>query len=172
MQAMSRARGAADSPPSSASRRFAHPTRYGHPYPANDFRLAIPRRARALASIAGLAISVLVVDDDPAFRGLAVRMLARMGFVVVGEAGTIAEATAMAADLRPDAALVDVGLPDGDGVALARTLAALPWRPRVVLTSTDPDATTGEHVRSAGAAGFIPKDDLPDDSLARLLGER
>jgi DNA-binding NarL/FixJ family response regulator len=119
-----------------------------------------------------MAISVLVVDDDPAFRGLAVRMLARMGFVVVGEAGTVAEATAMAADLRPDAALVDVGLPDGDGVALARTLAALPWRPRVVLTSTDRDATTGERVRSGGAAGFIPKDDLPDDSLARLLGER
>lgn len=118
-----------------------------------------------------MAISVLVVDDDPAFRGLAVRMLARMGFVVAGEAGTVAEATAMAADLRPDAALVDVGLPDGDGVALARTLAALPWRPRVVLTSTDRDATTCERARSAGAVGFVPKDDLPDDSLPRLLGQ-
>lgn len=113
--------------------------------------------------------SVLVIDDDPGFRGLAVRMLAGMGFVVIGEAGTVAEATSAAADLRPDAALVDVGLPDGDGVALARGLAALPWRPRVVLTSTDRDATTCEGARAVGAAGFIPKDDLPDGSLARLL---
>ena len=116
-----------------------------------------------------MATSVLVVDDDPAFRGLAVRMLERMGFAVAGEAATVAEAVALATDLRPDAALVDVGLPDGDGVALARTLCALPWRPRVVVTSTDRDATTSEGARAAGAAGFIPKDDLPDGQLARLL---
>jgi DNA-binding NarL/FixJ family response regulator len=113
--------------------------------------------------------SVLVVDDDPAFRGLAVRMLARLGFAVVAEVGTVAAATSAAADLRPDAVLVDIGLPDGDGIALARSLAALPWRPRIVLTSTDRDATTCECARSVGAAGFIPKDALPDGSLARLL---
>jgi DNA-binding NarL/FixJ family response regulator len=113
--------------------------------------------------------TVLVVDDDPAFRGLAVRMLASVGFAVVGQAGTVAEATSAADELRPDAALVDVGLPDGDGVALARTIAALPWRPRVVLTSSDRDATTCDGARSAGAVAFIPKDDLPDGSLARLL---
>jgi DNA-binding NarL/FixJ family response regulator len=113
--------------------------------------------------------SVLVVDDDVGFRGLAVRLLARMGFVVVGEAGSVEEATSAAADLRPDAALVDVGLPDGDGIALARTLVALAWRPRVVLTSTDREATTAEGARAIGAAGFIPKDDHPDGSLARLL---
>jgi DNA-binding NarL/FixJ family response regulator len=114
--------------------------------------------------------SVLVVDDDPAFRGLAVRMLAGLGLTVIGEVGTVAEATSAATELRPDAALVDVGLPDGDGIALARTLAALPSHPRVVLTSTDRDATTSEGALSVGAAGFIPKDSLPDGSLARLLG--
>src|SRR4051812_22939814 len=117
-----------------------------------DFRLAIPRPSRAPARIALMPTSVIVVDDDPAFRGLVVRMLARMGFEVVGQAGTVAEAERAAAELRPDAALVDVGLPDGNGLVLARTLAALPWRPRVVLTSTDPDATTCECARSIGAA--------------------
>jgi DNA-binding NarL/FixJ family response regulator len=116
-----------------------------------------------------MPISVLVVDDDPAFRGLAVRMLAEMGFAVVGEAGSVAEAMRAAADLRPDAALVDIRLPDGDGVALARGLAALPWRPRVVLASTDRDATTAECARSAGAAGFIPKAELTDGALDGLL---
>jgi len=96
-------------------------------------------------------------------------MLARLGFAVVGEAGTVAAATSAAAALRPDAALVDVGLPDGDGIALAGTLAALPWRPRVVLTSTDRDATTPEGARSVGAVGFIAKGDLPGGALVQLL---
>jgi DNA-binding NarL/FixJ family response regulator len=113
--------------------------------------------------------SVLIVDDDPAFRGLVVRMLETMGFAIIEEAGTVAAATSMAAQLRPDAALVDVGLPDGDGITLARGLAALPWRPRVVLTSSDRDATTPEGARAVGAAGFIPKEELPDGSLRRLF---
>jgi DNA-binding NarL/FixJ family response regulator len=138
---------------------------------ATDFRIAIPRRARTPASIARMATSVLVVDDDAGFRGLAVRLLAHMGFSVVGEAGTVAEATRAAAALRPDAVLVDVGLPDGDGIALAGELAALSWRPRVVLTSTDRDAATCESARAIGVAGFIAKDDLADGPLARLLGE-
>jgi DNA-binding NarL/FixJ family response regulator len=113
--------------------------------------------------------TVLVVDDDPEFRGLAVRMLHGAGFRVIGQAATVAEASRAAAELRPDAALVDVGLPDGDGITLAHSLALLPWRPRIVLTSSDRDATTCDGARAAGAVGFIPKDDLPDGALPRLL---
>jgi CheY-like chemotaxis protein len=116
--------------------------------------------------------SVIVVDDDGAFRALASRMLSRMGLSVVAEVDTVASATAAAAELRPDAALVNVGLPDGDGVALARTLAALPWRPRIVLTSSDPDAVSSEQARSVGALGFIAKTDLPNGSLCRMLAGR
>jgi DNA-binding NarL/FixJ family response regulator len=114
--------------------------------------------------------SVLVVDDDPAFRRLAHRLLAAFGLTVAGEAGTVQTALAAAGSLRPDAVLVDVGLPDGDGVTLASQLAALPWRPRVVLTSTDPDAASPSDVRRSGAAAFVPKADLPNAELARLLG--
>jgi CheY-like chemotaxis protein len=113
--------------------------------------------------------SVLVVDDDLDFRRLAARMLAALGLDVVAEAGTYASAVAAVAHLRPDAALVDVGLPDGDGIALARELSALPWRPRIVLTSSDPDAASPEVARSAGAAGFIAKDQLPGASLRAML---
>jgi DNA-binding NarL/FixJ family response regulator len=113
--------------------------------------------------------SVLVIDDDGAFRALAVRMLEAAGLVVVGEAATVASGLAAAVDLRPDAALVDVRLPDGDGVALAEKLAALPWRPRIVLTSSDPEATTIAHARRAGALGFVPKSELPDGSAGRML---
>jgi DNA-binding NarL/FixJ family response regulator len=116
--------------------------------------------------------SVLLVDDDPAFRGLARRILSAAGLGVIGEAGTVAAATAAALDLRPDAALVDVGLPDGDGISLATALTALPWSPRVVLTSTDPDAASPADVRRSGADGFVPKSDLPNVSLLQLLSRK
>ena len=112
---------------------------------------------------------VLVVDDDPDFRGLAVRIIVAGGHLVVGEADTVATAIAAAMQLKPGVALVDVGLPDGDGVALAGELTALPWRPMVVLTSTDPDAATPDSVRRSGACAFIPKVELPHDALQRLL---
>jgi CheY-like chemotaxis protein len=114
-------------------------------------------------------VSLLVVDDDARFRGLAERMLTGREIVVVGQAATVREAVEMAAALRPDAVLVDVGLPDGDGLTLARHLAGLPRRPRVLLTSSDRDATTHEDALDAGAVGFVAKDDLPDASLAQLL---
>jgi CheY-like chemotaxis protein len=108
---------------------------------------------------------VLVVDDDPDFRALVARMVA----VDVREADSVATATEAALAMRPGAVLVDVGLPDGDGIALARWLTGMPWEPRVVLTSTDPDAASPEDVRSSGAHAFVPKDELPDAPLRRLL---
>jgi DNA-binding NarL/FixJ family response regulator len=116
-----------------------------------------------------MRLSVLVVDDDPMFRGVARRILSAGGLDVVGEACTAEAATIVALELRPDALLVDVGLPDGDGVVLALQLAALPWRPRVLLTSTDPEAVGPEDVVRSGAAGFLPKQDLPEAPLERLF---
>ncbi len=116
--------------------------------------------------------SVLVVDDDPAFRRLAQRILDAFGLAVAGEADTAASAISVAGSLRPDAVLVDVGLPDSDGIALARKLTALPWRPRVVLTSSNAEAATVSEVRSSGAEAFVPKNELPSAALGDLLGRR
>jgi CheY-like chemotaxis protein len=116
-----------------------------------------------------VAVSVLVIDDDPEFRAWASRMLTDMGLSVVAEADSVEAATRAARKLRPQSALIDVGLPDGDGVTLAAALAALPWRPRIVLTSTDPDALTDASAQSVGAAAFIAKHDLPDSALPALL---
>jgi DNA-binding NarL/FixJ family response regulator len=116
--------------------------------------------------------SVVLIDDDPAFRQLARRVLGTMGFSVVGEGDSVATGLATAVDLQPQAVLVDVGLPDGDGVELARELVALPWRPRVVLTSVDPDAASADDVRRCGAEGFAPKDQLPGTGLELLATGR
>jgi two-component system nitrate/nitrite response regulator NarL len=69
--------------------------------------------------------------------------------------------------LRPDAVLVDVGLPDRSGIDLARELVALPWQPRVVLTSTDRDAMSGSPQN--GTPPFVPKEELPNAPLLQLL---
>jgi DNA-binding NarL/FixJ family response regulator len=118
-----------------------------------------------------VSVSVVVVDDDAGFIGIAERMLGAQDVIVVGRAATVREALEVVAALRPDAVLLDVGLPDGDGVTLARRLAALPWRPRILLTSSDRDATTHDAALDAGAVGFMAKDDLPDASLAKLLAQ-
>lgn len=120
--------------------------------------------------IGGMTPSVLIVDDDPAFRALARRMVSGAGLEVVGEADGAAAAAESADTLRPDAILVDVGLPDGSGIDLARDLAARPWAPRVVLVSSDPDA--GPRPAADGAEHalpFVPKAELPNAPLDRLL---
>ena len=141
-------------------------------------RLEPPGGSRVLPTLAvtggcddaHMSGAVLVVDDDALFRGVARRMLVAEGLDVVGEAESVATALAAAHALRPDAVLVDIGLPDGDGISLARQLTALPWRPRVLLTSTDPHAASDRDVRASGAGGFVPKDHLPNAPLERLLG--
>jgi CheY-like chemotaxis protein len=113
--------------------------------------------------------SVLVIDDDPAFRRLAARVLASFGLPLAGEADSVAAALTAARALQPSAVLVDVRLPDGDGISLARELTALPWRPRAVLTSSDADAASPGDVRRSGAQAFVPKDQLLNAALDLLL---
>jgi CheY-like chemotaxis protein len=113
--------------------------------------------------------SVLIVDDDPRFRRLAKRILTSAGLTVVAEAADAQAAVIAANASKPDGILVDVGLPDRDGLDLARELLALEWRPRVLLTSTDPEAA--DPVEGRGdVLPFLPKEDLPNAPLRALLG--
>ena len=116
-----------------------------------------------------MAYSVLVVDDDSAFLSLTAQILEGIGVdVLTAMDATRAVVSAQAA--KPDAVLVDVGLPDRDGIELAHELAALPWAPRVVLTSTDNDAGSAIDSGSEGPGlSFIPKEELESDTLRRLL---
>ena len=117
-----------------------------------------------------MAVSVLLVDDDPTFLSLAERTLACMGMDVVATAQDPASAIAAANETRPDGALVDIGLPDREGIDLAYELAALPWAPRVVLTSTDRDAGSAlDGHDGRGRLPFVPKEELADVTLQRLL---
>jgi DNA-binding NarL/FixJ family response regulator len=109
--------------------------------------------------------TILIVDDDLPFRRAAAELLADRGFRVVGCASTAEEAVAECRRLAPDAVLLDVRLPDGNGVELVSTLRAVPAPPTVVLTSSDHAAAPPERVRNSGASGFVPKSQLANSDL-------
>jgi DNA-binding NarL/FixJ family response regulator len=116
-----------------------------------------------------MSATLLLVDDDPVFRSLATEILNDVGIELIAYAGTAAAAMAEAQSVRPTAALVDVGLPDQDGIELAHELAALPWRPAVVLISADRDAAARIDLSCDGTLPFVPKDELPNAPLRALL---
>jgi DNA-binding NarL/FixJ family response regulator len=111
---------------------------------------------------------VLIVDDDPGFRRSACLLLAARGYEVVGEADSGTTGLALASLMRPHAVLLDVNLPDGDGVAVAARLTAAGGL-RVLLTSSDATAARPRLTRGCGAVGFVPKEDLADAALDTYL---
>ena len=113
--------------------------------------------------------TVLIVDDDATFRSLAAHLVEAAGLTVAGEAGDVSGGRAAAEKLRPDAALVDVRLPDGDGIALASELALLPWSPRIVVTSAQSGRSFPAEALRNGAEAFVIKDELPLAPLSTWL---
>ncbi|GAA2537026.1 response regulator transcription factor [Mycolicibacterium diernhoferi] len=102
---------------------------------------------------------MLLVDDHPVVReGLRGMIEAEDDLTVVGEAASGTEARTMAAALRPDVILMDLRMPDGDGVTTTeRILAELPQTRIVVVTTYESDADILRAVE-AGAAGYLLKD--------------
>jgi DNA-binding NarL/FixJ family response regulator len=113
--------------------------------------------------------TVCIVDDDSQFRRAAAELLAARGYRVVGDAGSAAEGLALASALKPEAVVLDLHLPDGDGISLAARLSADASSPRVLLTSSDPDAMPPRSVEDCGAVGFVAKTDLAGADLDRYL---
>jgi two-component system CitB family response regulator len=117
-----------------------------------------------------MATSVLIVDDDATFRGTARELLRERGYLVVGEAVTVKDARMAVAALNPDVVLLDITLPDGDGITLATELSKPDdSRPRVLLTSSDERLAPPELVERCGATGFVPKTQLASIDLDRYL---
>lgn len=113
---------------------------------------------------------MLLVDDHPAFRATARLLLESAGWEVTGEAEDVAGALAAIERLRPDAVLLDVQLPDGEGFDV---LAALASRtapgPAVVLVSSRDRCDYGDRIEASGARGFIAKAELTGAALDEVL---
>ncbi len=105
-----------------------------------------------------MAVRVALVDDHEVVRrGLRDLLDGEPGIEVVAEAGGVAEALTRVEATRPDVVVVDVRLPDGDGVALCRTLRSLARPPQcLVLTAFDDERALVEAIM-AGASGYLLK---------------
>ena len=120
-----------------------------------------------------MTITVLVADDQAMVRaGFAAVLAAQPGIDVVGQAADGVEAVALARELRPDVVVMDVRMPNRNGIEATRDLQA-PARgsdhvPRVLmLTTFDIDEYVYEALR-AGASGFLLKDATPEELVAAV----
>jgi len=109
-----------------------------------------------------VTVRVLVADDQPLMRAALVMCLsAEPDFQVVGEAPDGIEATELAQRLRPDVAVMDIRMPNLNGVAATRSLTKLSVKVLIV-TTFDIDEYVVEALR-AGASGFLLKDVTPQE---------
>jgi CheY-like chemotaxis protein len=113
--------------------------------------------------------TVLIVDDDAGFRRVATCLLRVRGFRVVADAADGAAAIAAVWLYRPDCVLLDVNLPDRDGLSVAQALTGRPGTPSIVLTSTDPAGCPDSMLADCGARAFVVKDGLAVADLRRLF---
>jgi DNA-binding NarL/FixJ family response regulator len=118
-----------------------------------------------------VTIRVVVADDQALVRiGFQGIIAATPGFSVVGEAATGAEAVGLARSTRPDVVLMDIRMPDMDGIEATRRItgAAETRDVRVlILTTFDLDEYVYAALR-AGASGFLLKDTMPADLLQAI----
>ncbi len=113
---------------------------------------------------ASTPIRVILVDDQSLMRmGFAMVLKAEPGIAVVGEASNGAEALQQVTKLRPDVVLMDVRMPQMDGIEATRLITEqFPDTRVIVLTTFDLDEYAFGALR-AGASGFLLKDVQPDD---------
>lgn len=114
-------------------------------------------------------IRVFLVDDHALIRQALRDKFAREPDIeVVGEAATAQSAVAMVASTQPDVAVLDVRLPDGDGVTICREIrSAVPGTACLMLTGYSGDEALIGAIM-AGAAGYVSKENLADTLVAAV----
>lgn len=123
-----------------------------------------------------MTTKVLLVDDNQTFLSslrLFLGMLPDME--VVGEAHTGLEAVNQAGKLQPDLALLDIALPELNGLEVARRLQSLPRPPNIVFLSIHDDDDYRAAASSLGAAGYVSKADFVTELfpiVTRIAGDK
>jgi DNA-binding NarL/FixJ family response regulator len=116
-----------------------------------------------------VARSCLIVDDNAEFLDAARKLLQQQGVSVVGVASNSADALALAVDLRPEVALVDVDLGSESGLDLARSLATRCEAVEVILISAYSEKDLRDLVEESPAVGFVSKSVLSRQAIDDLL---
>jgi len=112
---------------------------------------------------------LLIVDDHPMFRdGVKTILRSNPAFEIAAEAGTCAEGLAQARSLQPDIVVIDISLPDGNGIDLARSILSYAPNARVVMLSMHSKVDFIISAFQAGASAFLAKDSSRDQLLQAL----
>ena len=105
-----------------------------------------------------MGLTALLVDDHTMLRQGLRRGLEAEGIQVVGEAGDGDTAVRLALELRPDVVLMDVSMPDVDGIEATRRLLKADGRQRVIILTMHVDRNIIDSALRAGATGYLTKD--------------
>lgn len=129
----------------------------------------MPGSGGAPDGVAARRPTVLAIEDEPLNRRLVHAILEPEGYRVV-DATTLAEARAWLATDRPDLILLDLRLPDGDGLGLARELKAHPeyYSIPIIAATASALSPVPEAAVDAGCDGFLIKPIRPADLLAEV----
>ena len=115
-----------------------------------------------------MTMTILIVDDHPVFRfGLRTLIEAESDMQIVGEATDGAEALALAASQKPDVVLMDIKLPDINGIEVTRRIRVLQPESRVLVISMLDDTTVFNAVK-AGACGYVLKGANGEETLRAI----
>ena len=110
---------------------------------------------------------ILLVDDEPELRKLVIDILSDDGFSNIIDAGTVQTGLIFARQEKPDLAILDVMLPDGDGFSLMKKLRAFTNIPVIFLTAKD-EAADKLAGLGLGADDYLVKPFLPQELLLRV----
>ncbi len=102
-------------------------------------------------------LSVLVIDDHESVRAGIKAALSRAGHVCVGEAGSISEARAQIAHTNPQIIVVDLSLPDGNGLEIVQWARSISERIGIVVLTLNPAQDFLLTVMKSGASAFVEK---------------
>ncbi len=114
-------------------------------------------------------IRILLADDHAVVRqGFKMILAAQTDMEIVGEAGNGREAVQLATELQPDVVVMDVAMPELNGIEATRRLAAASPRTRVVALSMHKDSVYVREILRAGARGYLLKDSPAPDLLSAV----
>src|SRR5262245_3564639 len=125
--------------------------------------------AGGMPNTEGPVARVLIVDDHPVVReGLAAQIAIQPDLEVCGAAEGIADALALVGKARPDLAVIDISLKDGDGIDLIKRIKARCESVRIVVWSMYADHLYAERALRAGALGYVHKGKATQEILRAM----